>query len=209
MPCIVIDEVTSDVITRSEALELTARIRGAAEELWSLLLEARDRKAWQVLGYPSMADYAKAEFGMSQSYAYRIWHQGRVIRALEAASNSPVGESITENVARQIPPQSVDAAAGDVKLLIDAGSEPTDAVNAVIDKARAGDYSESRKKKDQSNRIVARLTYNVDDLLVCTGHLNFAQLDPSVARRCAAALRAKAREMVRFAEKLESEASRA
>ena len=105
MPPAVVDVVPSIGMTEEEARSLTNRIKGTTEQLWSLLLEAHDRQAWQALGYISWREYAKNEFGMGQSYAYRLLDQGRVIRTLEGAAGvSPVGE-ISERVARDIKPQ--------------------------------------------------------------------------------------------------------
>ncbi|MDQ1569197.1 MAG: hypothetical protein QOF96_4077 [Actinomycetota bacterium] len=72
--------------TTEEAREITEDIRQAAEAIWGLLLEARDRRAWAALGYQSFAAYATAEFGMSEVHAYRLIGQGQVIREIEEAS---------------------------------------------------------------------------------------------------------------------------
>lgn len=75
-----------------EARELTDRIRSTAETLWGLLLEANTRGAWAALGYGSWREYATAEFGMSQSYAYRVLDQAKVIGEINvaiAASRQP------------------------------------------------------------------------------------------------------------------------
>jgi hypothetical protein len=80
----------------AEARQFTARITSAADQLWLLLLESHDRRAWAMLGYPSWRVYDKAEFGMGQSHAYRLLDQGCVVRALEAAANSHVGNVISE-----------------------------------------------------------------------------------------------------------------
>lgn len=90
-------------LTAETARELTDRIKGAAEQLWSLLLEAHERGAWAALGYECWRDYAQAEFGMSQSRAYQIIDQGRVIREIAAATGSTYVE-ITEAAARDIKP---------------------------------------------------------------------------------------------------------
>lgn len=90
--------------TPDEARSLTDEIRGAAERVWSLLVEAHDRRAWAALGYSSWRDYAMAEFGMSQSHAYRLLDQGRVVSAIEEATGSPMGE-LSERSARDIKPR--------------------------------------------------------------------------------------------------------
>jgi hypothetical protein len=89
--------------TTEEAREITEDIRQAAEAIWGLLLEARDRRAWAALGYQSFAAYATAEFGMSEVHAYRLIGQGQVIREIEEASGLTHGlVTVTEREARDI-----------------------------------------------------------------------------------------------------------
>lgn len=87
--------------TVEEARELTARIASSASELWSLLLEAHDRKAWKALGYETWDAYVTTEFRMDRSYAFRLLNQGRVIAALNGTS--PTGD-IPERHARELTP---------------------------------------------------------------------------------------------------------
>lgn len=91
------------VLTRDEALSLTERIRESAEQTWALLIEAHERRAWAVLGYDSWRAYATAEFGMSQSRAYQLLNQARVVTALEEATGSTNVE-ISEYEARRLKP---------------------------------------------------------------------------------------------------------
>lgn len=73
-----VDADTGELIaycTPDEARHLTDAIKSSAERLWSLLMEAHDRKAWAALGYTTWRDYAMTEFGMSQSHAYRLLDQ--------------------------------------------------------------------------------------------------------------------------------------
>lgn len=90
-------------LNESEARVLTDRIRSAAEEIWSLLLIAHERKAWSALGYATWEDYVRGEFDMSRAYAYRLLDQGRVVREIRAVS--PDGDTaVTEAEARDIKP---------------------------------------------------------------------------------------------------------
>lgn len=89
-------------LNADEARALTDEIRGAAEQVYALLLKAHEGEAWTPLGYGSWREYAMAEFGMSQSYAYRLLDQARVIREIEAASVSPIGELPNEGQAREL-----------------------------------------------------------------------------------------------------------
>lgn len=100
-------------ITPDEARHLTDRIRDTVEATWALLLEAHEQRAWAALGYSTWAEYVSAEFSMSRRHSYRLLDHGRVVRAIEEATNSvtrgshgsvsPIGD-ISERVARDIKP---------------------------------------------------------------------------------------------------------
>ncbi len=87
----------------TEARTLTEQIKGSVEKTYRLLLNAHEWRAWSALGYGSWRDYAMAEFGVSQSYAYRLLDAAKVVREIEAAAGSPIGE-LTEGVARDLKP---------------------------------------------------------------------------------------------------------
>lgn len=100
-----VDSTTGEVVaacTPEEARSLTDSIRDAAEQVWSLLLEAHDRQAYAALGYATWADYVRDEFDMSRSRSYQMLDQGRVIRAIEHVASTSV--DITEAAARDIKP---------------------------------------------------------------------------------------------------------
>jgi hypothetical protein len=85
--------VKQDVLSRPEAIELTARIRDCVDQVCDLLLEAHDRGAWIALGYRSWHVYVKREFGISRSRSYQLLDQARVRQALsEAAGVSQVSD---------------------------------------------------------------------------------------------------------------------
>lgn len=102
----VVDTQTGEIVatcTADEAREITDRIKGAAESIWSLLLEAHEKKAWAALGYTTWELYVRAEFDMGRQYAYRLLDQARVIREIGAVS--PSGDiTLTEAEARDIKP---------------------------------------------------------------------------------------------------------
>lgn len=87
----------------AEARALTDAIKEGVEKTYRRLLQAHRWRAWSALGYASWRDYAQAEFGMSQSYAYRLLDTARVVEEIEAAVGSPMGE-ITEREARDLKP---------------------------------------------------------------------------------------------------------
>lgn len=68
------------------ARQLTDRIRDAAGQLWSLLAEAHDRRAWAALGYDSFREYVETELQMTKQRAYQILDQAKVIMAISQAS---------------------------------------------------------------------------------------------------------------------------
>lgn len=86
------------------ARQLTERIRDAAEELWALLLEAHEGRAWAALGYPSWEAYVRAEFDMSRSHSYRMLDQARVIRELESVSGTSRIRDISMESAQDLKP---------------------------------------------------------------------------------------------------------
>jgi hypothetical protein len=73
-------------LTRQEAIDITARIRGRIDQVCHLLLEAHDRGAWTALGYRSWHSYVKREFGISRSRSYQLLDQARVRQALSEAA---------------------------------------------------------------------------------------------------------------------------
>lgn len=88
------------------ARQLTDRIRQAADDLWALLLEAHEGRAWAALGYPTWEAYVRTEFDMGRQYSYRLLDQGRVVREISAAAGvSPMGDiRIDERAARDLRP---------------------------------------------------------------------------------------------------------
>lgn len=113
-------------MSRGEAQILTDRIRRTADQLWQLLLEAYEREAWRALGYVNFREYAKNEFEFSQSRAYQLLDQGRVIKALEQATNFSTTVEISEWDARRIKPQLAEVSAAIRRRV--AQGEPADAV---------------------------------------------------------------------------------
>lgn len=144
--------------TPDEARALTDRIREAAERVWSLLLEAHERQAWAALGYSSWRDYAVSEFGMSQSRAYQLLDQARVIREIEAAAGSTMVE-LNERQARAVKPR-LKGVTNEVRDQVDAGAEPAEAVDTAVEKAVAEERAkaeEARRKRDEDNAAIRAL----------------------------------------------------
>ncbi|MEG4372992.1 hypothetical protein QUB29_26410 [Microcoleus sp. B4b_D2] len=85
-------------LTREEANTLTDQIKENFDSLGNMLLAARDRKAYKVIGYSSFESYCQSEFGKSASAAYEAIEVAKVRSQLEAHIAENYGESITLNV---------------------------------------------------------------------------------------------------------------
>jgi hypothetical protein len=92
--------------TKAAAERLTEQIREATSEVWRLVSEARDRRAWEPLGYPSWSAYVLAEFGMSTRNAAYLLDQAHVVRAIETAASVelPAG-TVSQKAAAAIKPR--------------------------------------------------------------------------------------------------------
>ena len=124
---------TTVELTREEAQEITARIRGAAEELWRLLYEAHEGKAWRSLGYTSWNAYVETEFEYTGSGSYRLLRQAEVTIALETAGGLAHGQVIPRRTADTIKPQ-LPAAISEVREAVASGTEPQEAISNVVQK---------------------------------------------------------------------------
>ncbi len=121
---------------RKDALALTDQIKGAADRLWELLLEAHERRAWNALGYRGWGEYIEGEFQHTRRWGYRLVDQGIVIRAIqEAAGVCPKGH-ISERVARDIKPHLA-AVTQEIRERVTRGDEPEVAVKETVAAVRA------------------------------------------------------------------------
>lgn len=98
--------MTADVVQLDEhrARQLTDHIRQAADDLWALLLEAHEGRAWAALGYPTWEAYVRTEFDMSRRRAYQLVDQGLVIREIQAATGVCTDVHIPEAATRDLKP---------------------------------------------------------------------------------------------------------
>lgn len=205
-----IDVPVSVVVTASEARTLTDAIKRSANQLWALLLEAHDKRAWVALGYPSWREYAKAEFSFGQSQGYRLLDQGRVIRALEQGANSPIGEIVSEKVARDIKPHLA-AVVADVQERVADGADPQDAVEAAIGAVRLQHgrrYLSSRKRVERPSRYVATIALELE-AMTASMDIDYGLLDRSMVMEWSTSIRKSARALLQFAARLERELVRA
>jgi hypothetical protein len=86
------------------ARALTERIRPGSRRVCLLLLIAHQRRAWQVLGYRSWAEYVVAELGISRSRSYELVEQGLVVRELCRAAGVAEMPEVSSLAAVQIKP---------------------------------------------------------------------------------------------------------
>ena len=122
-------------LNKEEAQALTTRIKTSVESLWQLLTEARDRRAWEALGYASWAEYVRTEFDMERAHAYRILHQGKVIHELaEAVGVSPTGDTLTipEGQTRTITPEVLPQVVAEVRRAVETGTPPVEAIQTTV-----------------------------------------------------------------------------
>jgi len=134
-------------LTQGEAQELTTRIKANVESLWYLLTEAKERRAWDALGYTSWGEYVRVEFDMTRAYAYRILHQGKVINELtEAAGMLPIGNtpSISEWRTRNITPEKLPQAVAEVRRAVERGVLPTEAIRETV-----SSFSEAHREAEK------------------------------------------------------------
>ena len=73
-----------------EARECVNAIKGNLESLRLMLLELHRRRGWEALGYNSWEDCAKAEFGKSRAYTFRLLAAAQVEENLASAVESTI-----------------------------------------------------------------------------------------------------------------------
>jgi hypothetical protein len=205
---------TSNRMSPEEARDITEQIRRTADHLWRLMLDAHDRRAWEVLGYSSFREYAKAEFSISQSRAYQLVDQGRVIRALEAAAGDSTMVEISEREARRLKPH-LELVTRAIQNRIADGEPPNVAIQSVRQLPTPPDqkYVLSRKRVDLPNRIMANVVaqskYGFDDLLNNDETpMDLSALDVACIPGWISDLRETAKMIARLIAKLEREAQR-
>ncbi|MBZ9919112.1 hypothetical protein LB517_10735 [Mesorhizobium sp. BR1-1-12] len=126
--------VTGRPLTEKEAAALTVRIRKAADNVWSLLLEAREREAWKALRYATWEAYVNAEFAMSRRNSYRLLDLGRVVREIEEFV--PHAAQITQRDVAAIK-DDLPAVKAEISARVQEGEEPEKAATDIIAEKRA------------------------------------------------------------------------
>lgn len=124
-------------ITKAQARKLTDKIKSAADQLWSLLLEAHEGGAWKALGYKTWEAYIGAEFDMSRRQSYNLLDQGRIIREIESAAGARVHDraQITVAKAQTIKPV-IEEVTQEIRAKVAAGADPVQTTYEVIEAKR-------------------------------------------------------------------------
>lgn len=142
------DTIRANPCTRTEAKELTDRIRKGVDEVWSLLLEAHERKAWKVLGYDTWKAYVEHEFGMTKQRSYQLLDHGRLVEAIREATGEK--SNTFDLSARDVAAMKGDvpAVTAEIKARVDAGEKPQKAAADVIAERRAAKAKADRAREE-------------------------------------------------------------
>lgn len=148
----VVDVETGEVIvplTKTQARRLTDDIKTTAGQLWVLLSEAHNRRAWAALGYDRWEDYVRVEFDMSRSRSYQILTQAEVVKAVAAAAGVvSTNVDISEGAARDLKPHLsavLDEIEGAVEEIEKNPKPAPDAVETAIQRT-LNNYREQAKQ---------------------------------------------------------------
>lgn len=121
-------------MSEAEARVLTKRIVDAADGLAQLLLEAKRREAWKVLGYDSWRSYAIKEFRFAKSQVYRLLDHAETLEVI-----SPIGEKLSESVTRplaKLPIHKRSEAFAEAVVSAPKGKPTANIVKRVVDRLR-------------------------------------------------------------------------
>lgn len=155
-------------MNEAEARRITDQINAKSNDLWQLLMEAQERKAWAALGYSNWRDYAVTEFSVSQSRAYQLLDQAKVVTAVRDAANSTMVE-ISERVARAVKPKLTEVVQK-IKSKVAKGADPKKATFEVIEAVQVTSKKQSKilprpqvAEKPKEDSRVAELTERLHD----------------------------------------------
>jgi hypothetical protein len=93
-----VDRPTLTEMGRKEAESVTQAIKDNFDSLGSMLIQARDRKAYKALGYRTFESYCKTEFSKSLSSAYRLIEDAKVVQQLEAEISKRYDEPVSLDI---------------------------------------------------------------------------------------------------------------
>lgn len=185
-------------MTVDEARAITDRIKDAAEEMWSLLLTAHERKAWAALGYRTWEEYVRGEFNMTRQNAHLLITQGQVTRAIESVTSRALDMEVSANAARDIKPVLPQVTAEIKERVASLGPEPRseevqEVVREVVKETRTAMQNRPRPGRPVSSipRAVSAAIAAIDKARRDLARLPLAQItqqDEEVRRAWAANL---------------------
>lgn len=157
-------------MSKADARKLTQKIKTAVDDLWSLLVQAHNWKAWKALEYQTWEAYVSAEFNMSRQRSYQLIDQGKVIHAIaEAAGKMSTTVDISERDARDLK-SDLPAVADQIKARVEAGTAPEKAIAETVaakradkEQAREAQQAKQAEHDRQRQEHVAALPQAIKD----------------------------------------------
>lgn len=102
-------DLTTTVMTRDEAETTNQLIKHYVQNARLLLLEMRDRKGWQALGYGSFEEYGEKEFGYTKVHIYRLANAAEMEMSLRSNQLVTQDRELPESQLRalaHVPPEA-------------------------------------------------------------------------------------------------------
>ncbi len=86
-------DVIPPAMTRPEAQECVVQIKRNIETAWQLVLDLRERRGWEALGYKNWRECMAAEFDVKQAQAYRMLNAATINKAITDAGLPAIPET--------------------------------------------------------------------------------------------------------------------
>lgn len=90
------------MLTKTEAQRLTDEIKSNLDDIGSLIKQARDGKAWKVLGYASFSDWLQQAVGISRARGYQLINIASLEQDLRGIAPLPTDFAVTSRTVQQI-----------------------------------------------------------------------------------------------------------
>jgi hypothetical protein len=143
---------------KAEAQAITDRIRKGIDTLSAALLEARDRKAFKAMGYPTWEAYVAGELSISLRRSYQLIDREIVTRELSEVAGEKVQHvaQISSRAASEIK-QKLPEVKAEIRQRIDQGERPAKAVEVAVAAAReakAAEKQEHIRQRDEAREAL-------------------------------------------------------